>query len=115
MNGERNSYLFNLGTSLAVGMIISSLIIGWAYKGAKKGDGRSHSAEAAFAARDRDVEVVLPSRARRRGTHRLWRQEKGNDDRSPQGNERERARSSPWSAHGPRGEPGTRDEQRAGR
>jgi hypothetical protein len=38
MNGERNNYLFNLGTSLAIGMIISSMIIGWAYSGAKKGD-----------------------------------------------------------------------------
>src|SRR5687767_3774138 len=44
-------------------------------EGAKKGDGRSHSAEVAFAACDRDVEVVLPSRARRRRAHRLWRQE----------------------------------------
>jgi len=38
MNGEKNNYLFNLGTALALGMIVSSLIIGWAYKGAKKGD-----------------------------------------------------------------------------
>jgi hypothetical protein len=38
MNGEKNNYLFNLGTSLAIGLIVSSFIIGWAYKGAKKGD-----------------------------------------------------------------------------
>jgi uncharacterized protein len=38
MNGEKNNYLFNLGTAIALGMIVSSLIIGWAYTGAKKGD-----------------------------------------------------------------------------
>jgi hypothetical protein len=38
MNGERNGYLFNIGTALAVGLIISSMILGWAYTGAKKGD-----------------------------------------------------------------------------
>ena len=38
MNGEKNNYLFNLGTALALGLIISSLILGWAYTGAKKGD-----------------------------------------------------------------------------
>ena len=38
MNGEKNNYLFNLGTALALGMVVSSLIIGWAYTGAKKGD-----------------------------------------------------------------------------
>src|SRR5687768_1046467 len=38
MNGENNGNWFNLGTALAVGMIISSLILGWAYKNTKKGD-----------------------------------------------------------------------------
>ena len=38
MNGEKNNYLFNLGTALAMGFIISSLILGWANKGSKKGD-----------------------------------------------------------------------------
>ena len=36
MNGEKNNYLFNIGTSLALGLIISSLIIGWSYKASKK-------------------------------------------------------------------------------
>lgn len=38
MNGEKNNYLFNIGSALALGMVVSSLIIGWAYTGAKKGD-----------------------------------------------------------------------------
>ena len=38
MNGEKNNYLFSIGTALALGMIISSLILGWSYTGAKKGD-----------------------------------------------------------------------------
>jgi uncharacterized protein len=38
MNGEKNNYLFNLGTALALGLVVSSLILGWAYTGAKKGD-----------------------------------------------------------------------------
>ena len=36
MNGEKNNHLFNIGTSLALGLIISSLIIGWSYKTSKK-------------------------------------------------------------------------------
>ncbi len=38
MNGERNNNLFNIGTSLALGLIISSMILGWAYSRTKKGD-----------------------------------------------------------------------------
>ena len=38
MNGERNNILFNIGTSLALGMIISSLVLGWTYSRTKKGD-----------------------------------------------------------------------------
>ena len=38
MNGERNNQLFNIGTALALGFIISSAIIGWSYTKAKKGD-----------------------------------------------------------------------------
>ena len=36
MNGEKHSHLFNIGTSLALGLIISSLIMGWSYKASKK-------------------------------------------------------------------------------
>jgi uncharacterized protein len=38
MNGERNNQLLNIGTALALGLIISSGIFGWAYSSAKKGD-----------------------------------------------------------------------------
>ena len=38
MNGEKNNYLFNIGTSLAAGLIISSMIIGWSYSTTKKSD-----------------------------------------------------------------------------
>jgi len=38
MNGEKNGHLFNIGTPLALGLIISSMILGWAYTGAKKDD-----------------------------------------------------------------------------
>jgi hypothetical protein len=38
MNGERNNNLFNIGTALALGLIISSMILGWAYTNNKKGD-----------------------------------------------------------------------------
>lgn len=38
MNGEKNNFLFNIGTTLALGLIISSMIIGWSYSRAKKGD-----------------------------------------------------------------------------
>ena len=37
MNGEKNN-LFNIGTALALGLIISSLILGWSYSRTKKGD-----------------------------------------------------------------------------
>ena len=38
MNGEKTNGFYNAGTALAVGLIISSLILGWAYKATKKGD-----------------------------------------------------------------------------
>ena len=38
MNGERNNYWFNSGAALAIGLILSSLIFGWFYANAKKGD-----------------------------------------------------------------------------
>ena len=38
MNGEKNNYLFNIGTSLGLGLVLSSLILGWAYTSSKKGD-----------------------------------------------------------------------------
>lgn len=38
MNGERNNYWFNGGVALAIGLVISSLIFGWFYSTAKKGD-----------------------------------------------------------------------------
>ncbi|MGD9590591.1 MAG: SIMPL domain-containing protein [Pyrinomonadaceae bacterium] len=38
MNGERKNGYFNTGMALAVGLIISSLILGWSYRGSKKGD-----------------------------------------------------------------------------
>jgi hypothetical protein len=38
MNGEKNTFLFNIGTTLALGLIISSVIIGWSYSKTKKGD-----------------------------------------------------------------------------
>ncbi len=38
MNGEKNNYWFNGGVALALGLIISSLILGWSYKNSKKGD-----------------------------------------------------------------------------
>ena len=38
MNIEKNNYWFNGRAALAVGLIISSLILGWSYKNSKKGD-----------------------------------------------------------------------------
>jgi uncharacterized protein len=38
MNGEKNNYLFNIGTSLGLALIISSMVLGWAYSNSKKGD-----------------------------------------------------------------------------
>ena len=38
MNGERNSYWLNGGVALALGLVMSSLIFGWFYSNAKKGD-----------------------------------------------------------------------------
>lgn len=38
MNGERNNYWFNGGVAMAAGLVISSLIFGWFYASAKKGD-----------------------------------------------------------------------------
>lgn len=38
MNGEKNNYLFNIGTTLALGLVLSSLIFGWFYSNKQKGD-----------------------------------------------------------------------------
>lgn len=38
MNGEKTNNFYNNGTALAIGLIVSSLILGWAYTGSKKGD-----------------------------------------------------------------------------
>jgi len=38
MNGEKNNYWFNGGAAMAAGLVISSLIFGWFYASAKKGD-----------------------------------------------------------------------------
>ena len=38
MNGEKHNNLFNIGTSLALGLIISSMVIGWSYTASKKSD-----------------------------------------------------------------------------
>jgi hypothetical protein len=38
MNGERNNYWLNGGVALALGLVMSSVIFGWFYSNAKKGD-----------------------------------------------------------------------------
>jgi hypothetical protein len=38
MNGERNNYWLNGGVALALGLIMSSIVLGWFYTHAKKGD-----------------------------------------------------------------------------
>ena len=38
MNGEKYGNLFNIGTSLALGLVVSSMILGWAYTKSKKGE-----------------------------------------------------------------------------
>ncbi len=38
MNEIQKSYLFNIGAALAVGLVISSMILGWAYTNGKKGN-----------------------------------------------------------------------------
>jgi len=38
MNGERKNYWFNSGVALAIGLVLSSLVFGWFYSNAKKGD-----------------------------------------------------------------------------
>ena len=38
MNGERNNYWLNGGVALALGLIMSSIVLGWCYTHAKKGD-----------------------------------------------------------------------------
>jgi hypothetical protein len=38
MNGEKNNYLLNIGTTLAIGLVLSSLIFGWFYSKKQKGD-----------------------------------------------------------------------------
>lgn len=38
MNGERNNYWLNAGVALAIGLIMSSIIFGWFFAKARKGD-----------------------------------------------------------------------------
>jgi hypothetical protein len=38
MNGERNNFWLNGGVALALGLVMSSIIFGWFYSNAKKGD-----------------------------------------------------------------------------
>ena len=38
MNGEKNSYWFNAGVALAIGLVVSSMIFGWFFAKSKKGD-----------------------------------------------------------------------------
>lgn len=38
MNGERNNYWFNAGVALAIGLVVSSLILGWSFAKTKKTD-----------------------------------------------------------------------------
>jgi uncharacterized protein len=38
MNGEKQNNIFNAAVALAIGLVVSSLIIGWAYSNSKKGD-----------------------------------------------------------------------------
>ena len=38
MNGEKNNYWFNSGVALAIGLVLSSFILGWFYANTKKGD-----------------------------------------------------------------------------
>ena len=38
MNGEKNSYWFNAGVALALGLIVSSMIFGWFFAKSKKDD-----------------------------------------------------------------------------
>jgi hypothetical protein len=38
MNGEKNNYWSNAGVALAIGLVLSSIILGWSYTKNKKGD-----------------------------------------------------------------------------
>lgn len=38
LNGEKNNYWFNGGLALAIGLVISSIILGWSYTSKKSGD-----------------------------------------------------------------------------
>jgi hypothetical protein len=38
MNGEKNNYLTNAGVALAIGLVLSSVILGWSFAKSKKGD-----------------------------------------------------------------------------
>ena len=38
MNGENNNHLFHAGVVLAIGLVISSMVLGWFYTHGKKGD-----------------------------------------------------------------------------
>lgn len=38
INDKQKNYLFNIGTALAAGLIVSSMVLGWAYTTGKKGN-----------------------------------------------------------------------------
>lgn len=38
MNGEKNNYWLNAGVAMAIGLVISSFVLGWFYTKTKKGD-----------------------------------------------------------------------------
>ncbi len=38
MNGEKNNYWFNAGLALAIGLVVSSIVLGWFYSNKKTGD-----------------------------------------------------------------------------
>jgi hypothetical protein len=38
MNGEKNNYWLNAGVALAIGLVLSSIILGWSFAKTKKGD-----------------------------------------------------------------------------
>lgn len=38
MNGEKNNYWFNAGVALAIGLVVSSIVLGWSYAQKKNSD-----------------------------------------------------------------------------
>lgn len=38
INGEKNNYWFNAGLALAIGLVVSSIVLGWFYSNKKTGD-----------------------------------------------------------------------------